>query len=387
MTIAPEDHRGRLRGLALRMVAALAALGAPSAAAEAPAPPPSTSEGARAAPERGEEESSRIVVPVVMYSPETHLGFGGFVVQFLKLGPRAPSTRPSSLAFVTLLTTRKQAIFEVHPDFELDQGRTRISGKIEAQKYPDSFWGIGARVPRDAEERYERRRFRIRGGTLHRLGGSLYAGLSSDVMLFSATYQDPTGLFATTEVPGERGGWTPGFGPVVLHDTRDSAVSARTGSLLGGTFLWFDPSLGSTLRFGKLQLDARRYFPVGASSAVALRAFGEAGIGTPPFYHLAMLGGDELLRGYFMGRYRARSLAALEGEYRFPLIWRFGGVGFAGAGAVADNPGDLPSAPVRWAVGGGLRVALSTRERLNLRLDVGVGPDTMGVYFTAREAF
>jgi hypothetical protein len=43
--------------------------------------------------------------------------------------------------------------------------------------------------------------------------------------------------------------------------------------------------------------------------------------------------------------------------------------------------------PIRWAAGGGLRLSLNTEERLNLRLDVGVGPDTYGVYFTAREAF
>ncbi|HEX9620629.1 MAG TPA: hypothetical protein VF989_10860, partial [Polyangiaceae bacterium] len=102
---------------------------------------------------------------------------------------------------------------------------------------------------------------------------------------------------------------------------------------------------------------------------------------------LAMLGGDELLRGYFLGRYRDENLGALETEYRFPLYWRFGGVAFAGAGQVADGLEDLGGEPTRWAVGAGLRFSLNDDEHLNLRLDFGVGPGTHGIYVTAREAF
>ncbi|MFC1643072.1 hypothetical protein ACFL5O_10385, partial [Myxococcota bacterium] len=103
--------------------------------------------------------------------------------------------------------------------------------------------------------------------------------------------------------------------------------------------------------------------------------------------HLAYFGGDELLRGYFLGRYRDKHLVAVEGEYRFPLFWKFGGTLFAGAAEVGARPAALDLDPVRWAAGGGLRFSIADEERLNLRLDVGAGPHTRGIYLTAREAF
>jgi hypothetical protein len=39
------------------------------------------------------------------------------------------------------------------------------------------------------------------------------------------------------------------------------------------------------------------------------------------------------------------------------------------------------------SVGSGLRFALNQQERLNLRVDVGVGPRTYGFYLSASEAF
>jgi hypothetical protein len=95
-----------------------------------------------------------------------------------------------------------------------------------------------------------------------------------------------------------------------------------------------------------------------------------------PYYHLAMLGGDEMLRGYYLGRYRDETLAEFEAEYRYPIYWKFSGVAFLGAGAVAPTLGDLLHEPIRWAVGGGARFSLSDEERLNLRFDAGFGIGT-----------
>jgi hypothetical protein len=78
---------------------------------------------------------------------------------------------------------------------------------------------------------------------------------------------------------------------------------------------------------------------------------------------------------------------ALEVEYRYPLIWRFSGVAFAGLGAIAGAVDELVGVPLRPAGGVGLRFAINQRERLNLRLDFGIGPGTYGFYFMVGEAF
>jgi outer membrane protein assembly factor BamA len=220
-----------------------------------------------------------------------------------------------------------------------------------------------------------------------RLFGHVYAGLFTEITLFHGTYYEPAGVFDSTPVPGRDGGLTTGLGPSWAYDSRDNTVNTRKGTLIAGTWLGYDKALGSRYEFWRAIVEAKQFFPVGQESALGVRYYGEFQGGNVPFYQLAMLGGDELLRGYFMGRYRDKALQALETEYRFPIYWRFGGVAFAGAGEVADRFAELASVPIRWAAGGGLRLSLNTEERLNLRLDVGVGPDTYGVYFTAREAF
>lgn len=329
----------------------------------------------------------RVIAPLLIYMPETHVGLGALLVQFFR-PPSAPkASRVSSVAALALVTTRQQAVFELIPEIYWDHENYSIAGKAEYQRYPDSFWGIGPRTPEKDEERYERRRARWRGGPRRRLVGNLFAGLLVDAMWFKGIYTDPTGLFAQNEVPGEAGGITVGAGPTLALDSRDNTVATRRGTLLSGTYIWFGHLIGSRYEFMKLILEARHFILLGGEHVLGFRLAGEFQQGNVPFYHLAYFGGDELLRGYFLGRYRDKTLVALEAEYRFPLIWKFGGTAFAGAAEVDSRLAGLDLDPVRWAGGGGLRFSLNDEEHLNLRLDIGAGPGTFGTYFTAREAF
>ena len=336
---------------------------------------------------RKRNPSGNVIVPLLMYTPETHFGFGGLFVHFFRLTKDMPQGRVSSLTFIGLYTTRHQAIFEFLPDLYFYSDDLHLSMRAEYQSYPDSFWGIGNDTSDDDEERYERERARFRALGQLRVYRSLHAGLGADVMQYDAQYSDPDGVFATQEIPGEAGGFTAGVGPNFTLDSRDNAVATHDGTLIHLAGLWFGPAFGSRYTFHKISLDARQFFPVSATHTLALRFYAETQGGDVPYYHLAMLGGDELLRGYYLGRYRDKNLSALEAEYRLPLFWRFGGVAFGGVGQVSSALEELPAAPVRWTVGGGLRYSLSDDEPLNLRLDVGVGHHTYGIYFTAREAF
>ena len=66
-------------------------------------------------------------------------------------------------------------------------------------------------------------------------------------------------------------------------------------------------------------------------------AFGIQGYAAPPawnvpFTPLPGLGGQFRMRGYFDGRFRDQNALISQVEYRFPIVWRCGGVGFASAG-------------------------------------------------------
>lgn len=93
-----------------------------------------------------------------------------------------------------------------------------------------------------------------------------------------------------------------------------------------------------------------------------------------------------MMRGYYAGRYRDKMISAVQGEYRFPVYWRFGAVAFASAGQVADNFSQFNFSRMHYAVGAGVRFSLLPSENFNLRIDAAYG-DRLNVYILLTESF
>ena len=173
----------------------------------------------------------------------------------------------------------------------------------------------------------------------------------------------------------------------MIRDTRSSVIYPRRGGyhqLLvdGYPKIWF-----ADFGFARYTLDLRGYVPVARTQVLALQAVGSATSGEPPFDQLPELGGDRLLRGYFQGRYRDRHLIAFQAEYRLPVFWRLGAVGFVGVGQVADDLSGFGLDRFRPAGGLGLRFLLAGDEELNIRADFAFGEGSSGFYLAFGEAF
>jgi len=98
--------------------------------------------------------------------------------------------------------------------------------------------------------------------------------------------------------------------------------------------------------------------------------------GQSPFYLLPALGSDEMMRGYYNGRYRDRNLIAGQTELRYRLNDRIGLVGFLGTGEVFHNNFTFPQLKPNY--GGGLRYFFDVEKGLSVRLDYGVGEKPAG---------
>jgi outer membrane translocation and assembly module TamA len=71
-----------------------------------------------------------------------------------------------------------------------------------------------------------------------------------------------------------------------------------------------------------------------------------------------------------------------------PLFWRFGAVVFGDLGNVSSDFSNDYFYHLKYSYGSGLRVALNKTEKLNLRLDYGIGRGhSQGFYFQLGEAF
>lgn len=93
------------------------------------------------------------------------------------------------------------------------------------------------------------------------------------------------------------------------------------------------------------------------------------------------------MRGYPEGRYRDDIAVQGQLEYRFPIVWRFGGVVFGAAGQVASSIAEIDLSGLPLAGGIGLRFAVNPEENINIRIDLAFTREGPGFYVNLREAF
>jgi len=334
-----------------------------------------------------DDGGSLIPLPVIFYQPETGLGFGLTGINYYRASPGDTISPPSSLSLVGIYTTKNQLVLAVSSDMYLAEDLWRISSSVSYSKFPTKYWGIGNDTPDSAEEDYTPRALTLKLWPQRKVATGWYVGLAANILDRSVSEATEDGLIDSGLAPGVDDEQAIGLGGSLIRDSRDNRVYPRRGSyhkLLVDLFadVWFGDN-----GFGVYTLDLRKYFPVARTHVLALQALGIATSGEPPFDLYPQLGGESLLRGYFQGRYRDRSLLALQGEYRLPLFWRFGAAGFVGVGQVAPDIGGFGLDRFWVAGGAGLRFLLAKREGLNIRADFAFGEGSSGFYLSIGEAF
>ncbi len=332
--------------------------------------------------------------PYIKYGPETGWvgGLVGLYYFHLNSDPNE-RTRPSDISSGLSYSQLHQYSIGVNYDLYFPGDEYHLMGGVHYQRIPIDFFGIGDYSPRDAIDNYTP----LRRGTEFTLtknvikaenqGEGLNVGVEGEFRNDEITASNPTGLIATNNVPGAQGGMSDGAGVLATYDTRDNKYSTHDGQYddveaqFYGRWLWSDYS------FNRYTVDLRRFIPIASDQTLAAQFYGVLANGNEPFYLMAQLGGDSKLRGYYMGRFRDNDLALLQAEYRFPIVWRFSGVAFAGAGQVGHVLSDFRMDAWRPAFGAGLRFLVVPSEHLNARVDYGIGTDSKEVYFSILEAF
>ena len=339
----------------------------------------------------GPAPASLIPFPIVFYQPETGFGFGGSVIYLFTLGGRPSESGRSlrsSLSATAIYTAKQQFLTSVETEMYPGGGRYRVMASASFAHFPNTFWGIGNDTPESLEEDYTPDLLNASGEFGAEVASHLYAGAFAQAANRRLTETIPGGLIATGAVPGTEDGTLLTLGLMLTRDSRSSNVFPVAGEYhqVRVGRVW-DVS-GNGNDFSTYSLDLRFYAPL-RSGVVAFRALGIASRDVPPFDLTPQLGGQSLLRGYYGGRFRDRSLVAIEAEYRSPLWRRMRGVVFGGAGEVADVPGDMRFDALHPSAGVGLRVLLSRKEEFHLRADYGIGFDfdSSGLYLGFGEVF
>ncbi len=338
-----------------------------------------------------QKEGGFVPIPLFYYTPDTRFAFGLAAAYYFKIRNEKTntSTRLSYIAGLVDYTQNRQLdVWNYWYVFLRDENWI-LKGELRYRNFPDRFYGIGNNTPETHMERYEYNLISVKKLVMRKLAPNIYLGGDYNFSYLFNFQVDSTAKLADGNITGSRGGRNSGLGIVFLMDTRDNVANATKGQFLEISSYFYGKALGGQFHYTNFMLTYNRYqrLPWGTNHFLCFNGSLNLNFGNPPFVFLAQAGNEDILRGYARNRFRDMRFAGAQFEYRLPLFWRFGAVGFVGLGEVFDTASDLRWNRLKYSFGGGLRFAINRKERVNIRLDYGFGRENTGFYLGIMEAF
>lgn len=338
--------------------------------------------------QKGEALFRVLPVPIITYSSEAGNTFG--LAKFNVFHPSKKDTvsKPSKIAGVVTLSTKGRVNVSVSNDLILKENKYMILSYFNYRKTPEYILGIGNDVSIDDVEEVTIDRVRFVSTAMVRVRPNYYAGIVLDLANYFSVKTDSNSILIDYNGKGLNGGTDVGVGFAAVLDSRDNRYNAYKGAFLLTSVTFYPDFLGTRYPFTKIDIDGRKYFNPWLKHVVAVQATTSYSTGEVPFYDLAMLGGEDKMRGYYKGALRDKVSVDAQIEYRMPIWNIFGITTWVATGRVADLYKNLSFNGLWLSYGGGVRIRVDSKNNTNLRLDMGFGPNGVsGFYFNFAEAF
>ena len=327
--------------------------------------------------------------PYIYYTPETQFAFGvGGVLTFYT--EKDSLLNPSSVTFSGFYSTVKSYELSFLSNLFFDHNKRASTIDVRYSNKVDRFYGIGNESPELGNEEYV---LGTIGGIIdYQLPPALIISTRVGFVLEYREYvikdrKENPYLNSDVKYTGEKGGTVSGMGLIWVWDNRDNVFFPNSGGMSKAKALFYTKDLGSDFTYSWLEVDSRRYWSFAPDHVIAVQIYLSTCGGDPPFFKLPALGGSSTMRGYYQGRYRDNNYFAMQVEYRQYFWRRLGFVVFAGVGDVATQLTSLQLHGLKPSLGAGIRFLFNEEQKINLRMDIGFGRKTNGVYFGIEEAF
>ena len=340
--------------------------------------------------ESGDPSAPKLInYPTVAYAPETswELGVSSLYVYSAN---RDLSNRLSEIKAFTFYTLENQYGFWLDHALYTDENKWFFYGRARYQSFPLFYYGIGRETPSEHIALIDGEYLLFRERLLRETLPSLYFGLELDYQgLNRVNYIDTETDFELPEV-GAMGSNNLGIGLGLLYNNIHNAMNPREGLYSEWAFMNYNTAAGSDYNMTTYVIDNRIYRPVKENTVFAAQLYGQFTSGNAPFNMLALMGGESLMRGYYLGRYRDKNLVAGQVEYRilpFEFSKRWGASMFLAAGQVYGDEYGFNWDQFLPTGGAGIRYLIFPEKDIYTRIDVSFTEEGRGVYFFIGEAF
>jgi outer membrane protein assembly factor BamA len=324
--------------------------------------------------------------PILSYDSDTGFGVGAKVVFRNQLGAR------ESFDITAFTSTRGERWYRLavsFPDGELRHGTEyplAVDLVVDYDKMiSNRYYGIGNDSRFGDREQYTKEPFDAslafsRGFSsvfVGQLGVRFRAIRNSD-------FESASKLVHVPDADG-RASYTSLFA-MARYDSRNSTVNPSTGAVLEGDYEIAPDGFPGHTSLTKYGATVQGYMPLFTPALVLAGRFALSSVegGSVPPQFLQSIGGNATLRGSTQDRYLDRAFAVLNGELRFPIYRRLAGVAGVDLGRVWPSMTQMGLSGWSMNPAAGLRVIMET---FVVRLDVGLGQESTGVYFNFGQLF
>lgn len=333
-----------------------------------------------------------IFYPTLAYAPETswEIGFSSLLVYFAKGDTLNRLSEVNGFTFFTL--ENQYGIWFDHALYS-DKDKWFFLGRLRLQSFPLFYHGIGPSTPTSYLARVDANQIIIKERVLRKIAPNLFIGLETEFHRISQVAFISPKTSEPLQMPlGAEGSANLGLGLGIVYDNRHNVLNVRDGIFSELALLRYSDRWGSNFQFTSIISDNRLFKPVGKHNVLAAQVLGQFNMGEVPFNQMALMGGESLMRGYYMGRYRDNNQLAAQAEYRMlplPLGFskRIGAAVFASAGTVFEDFSRLNTEQFKYAGGVGLRFLLFPKKDIYTRLDFAMTREGHGFYLFIGEAF
>ncbi|WP_316825592.1 BamA/TamA family outer membrane protein [Pedobacter miscanthi] len=340
-------------------------------------------------------KSSFMPIPVLGYTQETGFQFGTGALFSFYADHTDTTNRSSNFSGTASYSTKKTYNFSILGDAWSKGNIYHAIAEIRFRKMPFNFYGIGNRTRKADEDKLQQQDFKIKLDLERTFIKNFYSGVSLGYENYVFDDRSPDKIFTQRpEIQGKRGGKVIFLGLSQIYDTRNSNNYPTKGFFGRVTYQYAPDFFGGTNFTGsQFGANIRNFWDLGGKFVLGAQGIYQ-GLQSDhsPFYILPQLGNDEMMRGYYSGRYRDRNLLAMQTELRYRLNNRFGAVIFAGAGTVWGRT-TFAMDNFKPDLGAGLRYFFDPAKGLSVRMDYGIGTKVKseerqrGFYISLGEAF
>ncbi|MES2567437.1 MAG: BamA/TamA family outer membrane protein [Bacteroidota bacterium] len=330
-----------------------------------------------------------LAIPILFKTPETGWAYGLSASANFKTSHKNDTlTRTSVITVLGIFSQREQNIQGVDATIYFPKEKYILYFNSSHSYFPDNFWGLGQYSKNSDVERYVFEQVVINPHIKRKFFKHNFFGVLADYQNIFKVQYSKDGLMDSLSFYGKTNYNVFGLGVTASYDTRNSTFWPTKGVFLQTQFTTYNRELASTYSFNKWTAEVRLFRKVFKKHVIACQLYNYYTYGETPYRSMAALGGSGNLRGFYQGRFRDNSMYSAIVEYRAPIFWKISACVFGGVGDVYNQPKNINASSMKGSFGGGLRLSIIEKDKLNLRVDYGYSDNyNKGFYFTIGECF